>query len=94
MSQATKKGYHKGCFGSATREDKKAAHEYVRGLYRRSRSYARSYVRGRMKLSEKYKTRMRDIRERDKEMDRASRRRMKAIRGKDAEKRTSRAQKI
>ena len=94
MSQANKKGYHKGCFGSPTRAKRQEAQEYVRGLYRRSRRYARTYLRGRMKTSAKFKAAMRDPREREKELERVGRRRMKAIRGKDAEKRTARTQKI
>ena len=63
MSQATKKGYHKGCFGSSTLEQRKAGMKGREHLYSRARSYATSYLRRRMGESAKYRDRMSNLRE-------------------------------
>lgn len=94
MSQANKKGYGKGCFGSPTRQTRRTARERVAAMRYRSYQYARTYVKGRRSRNTLFDKWMENDARYRRELDRIAQRAMKRERGRDAEKRTSRAQKI
>ena len=88
---ATKPGHHKGCFGSTTKAKRKAAQQYVNGLYRSARSRASSYFKRRMSTSVKYKDRMSNMRVQQQELDRLTAREFKKIRARERKKHIARA---
>lgn len=94
MSNPTKEGYHKGCFGSPTRHSRKEARAYVTAMRHRAMKYARGYVKRRRSGSSLYDKRMKDEDRHRRELDRIARKAMKRERGKELEKRTTRAQKV
>jgi len=89
VSEATKKKYHKGCFGGSTRADR----ERARQMRLSAHKYARNYVRNRVKQGGAYARRMEDPGSYQREIARIERKRLKVIRAKAAEKRTGTGQK-
>lgn len=92
--KATQAGYRKGCFGSPTRQTRRTARERVAAMRDRAYHYARSYVKGHRSKNTLFDKRMEDAARYRRELDRIAQRAMKRERGKDSEKRTTRAQKV
>jgi len=89
VSRPTKKGYHKGCFGSPTRKARKVATERISNLRSRAYRHAVRYVKGRIHKSKGYAARMKDEKKLRREVSRVAQKHMKKLRAHDNEKRTS-----
>ena len=92
--KATQKGYRKGCFGSPTRQTRRTAREHIAALRHRAYQHARGHMKRRRSRNTLFDKRMEDDARYHRELDRIAQRAMKRERGRDSEKRTTRAQKV